>query len=296
MISSCRRKPASSKALLHLTRVLWTPAFAGVMNRPGRAAPPHARGFTLIELAIALFIITLVLGALLVPLTTQIAQRRISDTQKTLDDIKEALLGFAVSTTRLPCPASATSNGVESFCTSATPNPCGAELLTYQAHGRCFAQYNGFVPGATLGLAATDAQGYAIDAWGTRIRYAVTAVASANVSVFTSVNGMRSTTLTGLAPDLFVCASSPGAGIQTSCVGAPKLTGTAPAVLFSLGLNANTGGGTSADEAANLNDDQVFVSRVRSDPGSTGGEFDDIVTWLSENVLYNRMVAAGQLP
>jgi hypothetical protein len=40
----------------------------------------------------------------------------------------------------------------------------------------------------------------------------------------------------------------------------------------------------------------VFVSRVRSDPGSTGGEFDDLVTWLSENVLYNRMVAAGQLP
>lgn len=242
-----------------------------------------------------MFIITLVLGALLVPLTTQIAQRRISDTQKTLDDLKEALLGFAVSNTRLPCPASATSNGVESFCTSATPNPCGAELLTYQAHGRCFAQYNGFVPGATLGLAATDAQGYAIDAWGTRIRYAVTAIASANVSIFTSVNGMRSTTLTALAPDLFVCASS-SVVTAINCGTAPKLTDTAPAVLFSLGLNANTGGGTGADEAANLNNDQVFVSRVRSDPGSTGGEFDDIVTWLSANVLYNRMVAAGQLP
>ena len=266
---------------------------SGVTNRRGRAA--QARGFTLIELAIALFIITLVLGALLVPLTTQIAQRRISDTQKTLDDLKEALLGFAVSTTRLPCPASATSNGVESFCTSATPNPCGAELLTYQAHGRCFAQYNGFVPGTTLGLAATDAQGYAIDAWGTRIRYAVTASASANVSIFTSTSGMRTTTLTALAPDLVVCASS-SVVTATTCGTAPILTSSAPAVIFSLGLNANTGGGTSADEAANLNGDQVFVSRVRSDPGSAGGEFDDIVTWLSENVLYNRMVAAGQLP
>ncbi|OGA50520.1 MAG: hypothetical protein A3G24_22215 [Betaproteobacteria bacterium RIFCSPLOWO2_12_FULL_62_13] len=264
-------------------------------NRRGRAAQERARGFTLLELAIALFIITLVLGALLVPLTTQIAQRRISDTQKTLDDIKEALLGFAVSTTRLPCPASATSNGVESFCTSATPNPCGAELLTYQAHGRCFAQYNGFVPGTTLGLAATDAQGYAIDAWGTRIRYAVTASASANVSIFTSTNGMRLTTLTALVPDLYVCASSTGV-TATTCGTAQILTTSAPVVIFSLGLNANTGGGTSADEAANLNGDQVFVSRVRSDPGSTGGEFDDIVTWLSENVLYNRMVAAGQLP
>ena len=268
---------------------------SGVTNRRGRAAQERARGFTLLELAIALFIITLVLGALLVPLTTQIAQRRISDTQKTLDDIKEALLGFAVSTTRLPCPASATSNGVESFCTSATPNPCGAELLTYQAHGRCFAQYNGFVPGTTLGLAATDAQGFAIDAWGTRIRYAVTASASANVSIFTSTNGMRLTTLTALVPDLYVCASSTGV-TATTCGTAQILTTSAPVVIFSLGLNANTGGGTSADEAANLNGDQVFVSRVRSDPGSTGGEFDDIVTWLSENVLYNRMVAAGQLP
>jgi hypothetical protein len=51
-----------------------------------------------------------------------------------------------------------------------------------------------------------------------------------------------------------------------------------------------------ADEAANLNGDQVFVSRVRTSLGAAGGEFDDIVTWLSENVLYNRMVAAGQLP
>ncbi|MBI2293578.1 MAG: prepilin-type N-terminal cleavage/methylation domain-containing protein [Betaproteobacteria bacterium] len=268
-------------------------------NRRGHAAQERARGFTLIELAIALFIITLVLGALLVPLTTQIAQRRISDTQKTLDDIKEALLGFAVSNTRLPCPASATSNGVESFCTSATPSACGAELLTPQAHGRCFVQYpsttNGFVPGITLGLAATDAQGYAIDAWGTRIRYAVTASASANVSIFTSTGGMRTTTLTALAPDLVVCASS-SVVTATTCGTAQILTTSAPVVIFSLGLNATTGGGTSADEAANLNGDQVFVSRVRSDPGSAGGEFDDIVTWLSENVLYNRMVAAGQLP
>ena len=271
---------------------------------PGRGALQRARGFTLIELAIALFVLTLIMGALLVPLTTQIAQRRISDTQKALDDIKEALLGFAVSNTRLPCPASATSNGVESFCTNATPSACGAEIWVppgvIPSHGRCAVQYpsanNGFVPGITLGLASVDAQGYAIDAWGTRIRYAVTTVeAIANISTFTSSNGMRTATLPALAPDLRVCASS-SIVTATTCGTAQILTSSAPAVLFSLGLNATTGGGTSADEAANLNGDQVFVSRVRSDPGSAGGEFDDIVTWLSENVLYNRMVSAGQLP
>lgn len=56
-------------------------------------------------------------------------------------------------------------------------------------------------------------------------------------------------------------------------------------------------GGT--DEAANpnpnsANNDQVFVSHPRS--AAAGNEFDDIVVWLSPDVLYNRMVAAGQLP
>jgi prepilin-type N-terminal cleavage/methylation domain-containing protein len=255
------------------------------------AASVCARGFTLIELAVVLCIIAVLMGSIMVPLTAQIAQRKISDTQKTLDDLREALLGFAISNTRLPCPASATSNGVESFCTSAT-GACGAEILAPQSHGRCAAQYNGFVPGVTLGLAATDAQGYGIDAWGTRIRYAVTAAQS---YTFTAPNGMRNTTLTALGPDLFVCASSTGV-TATTCGTAPVLTGSAPAVIYSLGPNASTGGGITADEAANLSNTKVFVSRVRAGLGATSGEFDDIVTWLSENVLYNRMVAAGQLP
>ena len=49
------------------------------------------RGFTLIEMAVAVFIITLLLGSILVPLTTQVEQRQISDTQKALEEIKEAL-------------------------------------------------------------------------------------------------------------------------------------------------------------------------------------------------------------
>ncbi len=275
------------------------------MRRPG-ALPRRARGFTLIELAIALFIITLVLGSLLVPLTTQIAQRKTSDTQKTLEEIKDALVGFAVSNGRLPCPASATSNGVESFCTSGGMGACGLELPVPPnnppAHGRCVSPYDGFAPAITLGLAATDAQGYAIDAWGTRIRYAVT---TANLITgvpqydFTAPNGMRSRGMAVLAPDLHVCARSTGITATACGTATDDLTGSttvswAPAVIYSLGLNAAATAG--ADEAANLNGDQVFVSRVRSDPGTVSGEFDDIVTWLSKNVLYSRMVSAGQLP
>ena len=53
------------------------------------AAAGAEHGFSLIEVAVVLFIIVLLLGSILVPLTTQVEQKQISDTQKTLDEIRE---------------------------------------------------------------------------------------------------------------------------------------------------------------------------------------------------------------
>jgi len=71
-------------------------------------------------------------------------------------------------------------------------------------------------------------------------------------------------------------------------------------VIYSLGKNAASGG-TGTDETANpnpnsANNDQVFVSHAPTMAGATNGEFDDIVTWLSVNTLFSRMIAAGALP
>jgi hypothetical protein len=52
----------------------------------------------------------------------------------------------------------------------------------------------------------------------------------------------------------------------------------------------------TANEIANADGDVNFVSRERSPVGSTAGEYDDIVVWLSPHVLKQRMVAAGKLP
>lgn len=236
------------------------------------------RGFSLIELAIAMAIIALVTGGLLVPLTTQVAQRKTTETQKTLEEIREALVGYAIRHGRLPCPATNTSKGIESFVGAVGASACANA-------------YSGFVPAATLGLSAIDARGYAIDGWGTPLRYAVT---TANTNAFTTVRGMQTAAIQNLTPNLYVCAS--GSGVTpTTCGAAQVLANGTPAVIYSAGPNWATGP-NGADETANLANAPVFVSRVSSGAGANGGEFDDIVTWLPAPVLYSRMVSAGQLP
>ena len=61
----------------------------------------------------------------------------------------------------------------------------------------------------------------------------------------------------------------------------------APAVLFSLGKNS---GVNSIDEGNNQNGDKVFTS------GTPNATFDDLVTWMSLNTLFDRMIKAGKLP
>lgn len=244
------------------------------------------RGFTLIEMAVALVIVALLLGSLLVPLQNQVEQRKTSETQRTLDLALEALLGFAAANGRLPCPASASSNGIED---------------PYPPTGTCNHPYDGFFPAATLGLSPTDAQGYLVDAWGlqqNRIRYAVTTYSSSSGcanNVYTTTGGMKACwsqiTAGNVAPNLTVCSSLNG----NNCAAGATLTSTAPAVIFSLGKNAATGG-TGVDEAQNLDADRVFVWHTQSGSNAPSGEFDDIMVWMSPSILYSRMISAGQLP
>ena len=62
-------------------------------------------GFSLIEVAIVLLVIGLLTTGFIVPFTVQMDVQKIKQTDKTLEKIKEALLGFALINGRLPCPA-----------------------------------------------------------------------------------------------------------------------------------------------------------------------------------------------
>lgn len=240
-------------------------------------------GFTLAELAVVLLIVGLLVGGMMLPLAAQDDLRRNQETRQRLDEARAALLGFAAARDRLPCPALEGAMGTEAYAGTPGASPCSVA--------------EGFLPAATLALGEVDAQGYALDAWQQRIRYAVTK-ANDNAFTFVRSGGMRSVGLGMLAPDLTVCASSPCAS---------RLTDNAVAVIWSVGRNGAdpARSGSGADERENPNPGSAghpdpnpgrYVSHEPSPSSATGGEFDDLVVWLSPYILYGRMIAAGYLP
>jgi prepilin-type N-terminal cleavage/methylation domain-containing protein len=275
-------------------------------------------GFTLAEVAVVVLIVGLLVGGLLGTYSTQVELGRISDTRKTLETARDALIGFAAANGRLPCPATATSSAEQQ-------QPSGSGTCTVSVSAGGGQPGVGFFPAATLALTPTDSQGFLIDSWGSRIRYAVTnnkyagcagppATAAGTTPEFTtppttSTTGTLRIGLTDVCsntpgPDLQVCTTA-AAPTPLSNVGAPTaacygtsttLTTSAVAVIFSVGKNGvpgGTGGAAGSDESFNLDNDRVFISHNPTPASASGGEFDDIVIWLSPSILYNRLLSGG---
>jgi len=235
------------------------------MHKPTLSLIRHAdSGFTLAELAIVLIIISLLAGGLMTTLGAQLDMRNNAETQQRLQEARDALLGFAASRTAgdgkpyLPCPDT-DGDGLE--------NRAGAAC----------AAYDGTLPFADLGISG-------LDGWSNRFRYHVQPNFSRNDVGFTL----------STAATLRVCD-------QAACTSV--LANNLPAIVLSHGKNgfgATTSGNlalpapSSADELENSDGDANFVSHTPSSPGPN--EFDDQVAWLSPNILYNRMIAAGRLP
>ena len=216
-------------------------------------------GFSLIELAVVMFIIVLLLGSVLIPLTTQVEQRKVSDTQKSLETIREALLGFAIIYGRLPCPDTDT-------------NPAAAGYGEEEAS--CTAPTaEGYLPWKTLGVASMDAFGITRTATGSaRIgdwRYRV----HRNFSVVFTLTSPTSGT------DNLAVRDTAGNLISSG-------TERPVAIVYSAGPN-------TIPDGLNANYEATSGSYQSDIPTST---FDDILIWISRPTLMNRMVAAGKLP
>ncbi len=249
-------------------------------------------GFSLLELAIVLLIVGLMLGGLIMPLSARMDQQKVETTRRQLEQVRQALVGYALARDALPCPATPASDGLAA--TTATG---------------CTRQH-GFVPAVTLGLPGPlNRDKLLLDAWGSPIRYSVSnSDANGNGQWdFVRPGEMRAATLAALAPSLDVCTTTTGSSATACASSATTITATAPVVLVSLGRNWATA--AAGDQLENLGatvaggpsgvsypvaSDDVFVSRTES--GQAGSEFDDIVTWVSPSTLYGELVSAGRLP
>ena len=276
----------------------------------------RARGFTLIEMAIVLVIITILIGGLAMPLSAQIQARRIAETNKTLDEAREAIFGYAMSHTTTSscsciyhpivdgiadsttCPATVTCPVMtmpsippsDTILTLTIPTrhylPCpdkdGDGVEEPRVGGAC-PQSEGYLPWVTLGTGIQDA-------WGNHLRYAVT-------DAFSNSAGFSNTD-TG---DLQICNASANTGANDCTPG--NVAANVPVVLVSHGPNGwgarNINGTTLANPSSNdekENDDTVpppdkeFVSRTPSD------DFDDLVKWISADQLRGRICSAGGCP
>ncbi len=230
------------------------------------------RGFTLTEMSVVLVIVALLIAGLMIPLSTQQEIRARTATDKTLSDVREALIGFAATNARLPRPANSATDGTERAA-CATDADC-----------------SGFIPWATLGVEK-------LDGWNKLIRYSVTpAYANATITLTTIAN--RTVQGRDGAGALSYLAG------QASCTAAGQCVA---AVVFSHGAgrwgtsDSGTaladGSATNADEDANNTGPTAYFSRLpTADTAATGGEFDDVVVWLPSTLLTNRLIAAGKLP
>lgn len=234
-------------------------------------------GFTLIELAIVLVIVTLLIGGLAVPLSTHLKARQFAQTRTEIDTARDAVVGYArlnqtVSNRPvLPCP-DISGDGRE----DRTGNACTS------------ASGEGLLPWVDLGLTGQDA-------WGNRLRYAVYRDAANSSSGFTdSPPPLPSNSL------IHICVSRL-CGDTT-----PDVASNVMFVVYSHGpngrgaLNANKSWGqfnaapTSGDEQENLDGDLKYVSRSPNRiEFDDGGAFDDVLSWMALPELVLRACPNG---
>jgi prepilin-type N-terminal cleavage/methylation domain-containing protein len=264
----------------------------------------RTQGFTLVEVAIAVAIVSLMMVGAIYTLNAQMDQRAYEETRNRLNHARELLLAYAVVNGRLPCPARSNSSGIEvrNSATGECKNTAGTVVEDHYGGNLGGGVTGGFLPAATLGYGHVDANGFALDGWNNPIRYAVAKTLLAtgcptptNLPHFVHAANLKANGIACQPGDLVICKSSLGITASSCGAGSNSLVtqNLVAAILFSTG-KTGASGPRPGDEAANINtagaNDPVFVFHT---PTPT---FDDQYTWITAGEVYGRLVAAGLLP
>ena len=284
-------------------------------------------GFTLIEIAIVLLIVSILLGYTVALFPKQQELKRYQAVEREMDNVIAAIVGFAQVNGRLPCPAIPNSAGIEDGGGNVDCN-----------------NFGGFVPVNTLGFSGKlNEDSLLLDPWGNPYRYYVSDSDADGGGVDDSdfvINGeMRAVGLVDIIPgppdgyiDLdgqyVICdvgdatlnqvCDAPAVEVFGNALGAGGPYAGAPFVLISHGKNWNEAA-AAGDELVNMGSTltTAFVPPIPNGPAQSpyflkdesagettfvkrltgfADDFDDVVKWVSPNILFSKMIEAGQLP
>jgi prepilin-type N-terminal cleavage/methylation domain-containing protein len=253
-------------------------------------------GFTLVEIAIVLLIVTILLGYTVAMFPVQQELKQYRGVQAEMNSVIEHLIAFAQVNGRLPCPDTSTDSDTSGNTIDGEEDRVGIN--------DCEA-YFGFLPARTIGMSGKyNAAGMLVDPWGSGYRYAVSDIDASGDGDFDLVtaNGIRDEGIANVEPDLFICDDSAVIGNDIDCTvsGADSgevvgADGAVAVVIISLGKDFEIPA-TSNIQAENIDDidngrlDKVYIFSPRRD------DYDDVVKWISTNLLFSKMIEADQLP
>lgn len=260
----------------------------------------HTSGFSLIEIAIVIFILSILLTSAVISVSSLKKTTNYSQARKQLSQIEQALYGYAAANNRLPCPAIPGNGGL-----SNQPNQASNCANSLSIEG-----FIGFIPSTSLGIQGrVNCDGLLLDPWGRPYRYSVSNTdVSDGFADFVVFNGIRNEGMSQVQANIEICRN-----LTTGCVlGTPPaanfVSNSAVAVIFSMGEprenspredeNAGqasiTGSPNCGSKTYPLSSNRLYYSADIKEVA--GAEFDDILTWISPNILFSKMLDSNALP
>jgi len=219
------------------------------------------KGFTLVEMAVVLVIVGLMLGGMMIPLSAQMDRQKAFETKKRMEEIKEALIGFAILHGRFPCPS-----------TVVDPSNAGFGVEDAVCPPATAPTQDGYLPWKTLGVAETDGWGVTqASATGGMVGYWRYRVDRNYFGLFNLG--------TAFATDALKVQDSAGNSLTTT-------TERPVVIVISSGKdNALNGENADYEDASGVYQSDVLAPA-----------FDDFTMWISRPLLFNRLIASGRLP
>ena len=253
-------------------------------------------GFTLIELAVVVFLIGLLASMGLGAFKAQMLNGAIRSTQGNQGAIKDALMAYLAKNKRLPCPAVDNSGAEGRNLTVIPPPNCNT--------------YYGLVPYVELGLTKSSA----MDGWDNFFSYGVSPQWTATYNStppgtqYNTTNPANAFNV-GVPGIIIVNDRNQATGTVVT------ITSVAAAVVISQGANGygaytakftkNDATGAGADEAANIppspfstittSPPPYYKRDYTSNTTAQGGAYDDVVMVLNPNDLLIPLIKDGAL-